>query len=365
MRLFSTLSRYICRNFTIAFLGVVAIFFFITSAVEFAEIERIYVGKGKINFLSGLNLAVLKAPYILEQVLPYLIFAAALFVFWRLNRNSEITIMRAIGMSIWQFIFPLVLLSLSFGALDLYVFSDFASEMADKRAKIQDKHKKRQKGGVKLTSSGLWLRESISPNHQVIYRVGRVDLLKNELYEVTLYNFENEDHFAGRVDAAKATLSDGKLTLHDVWSIQKYKQAGQSPSLEVPTTLTLESIKNTGVSNSMLSFLDLPAYIQLLEDSGLNSVDYSMYFHSMIGRAFWAGAMILLAAAFSLRPVRSGQTLVMLLMALLSSFALYFFRDFTYALGTSGVLSTEFAAALPPLLTALLGATLLLYQEDG
>lgn len=365
MKLFSTLSRYVCRNFTIAFLGVVSIFFFIASAIEFSEIERVYAGKGKVGYLTGLKIAVLKAPYILEQVLPFLVFTAALFVFWRFNRNSEITITRAAGISIWQFVFPIVLLALSFGALDLFIFNDFATDMVDKRAKIQDKYKKRKKGGVKLTPSGLWLREAVSENHQVIYRVGRVDLAKGELHDITLYNFEDEDRFTGRIDAATGTLTSDKITLQGVWSAEKFKQAVPFPSLDVPTTLTLENIKSTGINNSMLSFLELPAYIELLEVSGLNSVDYTMYFHSMIGRAFWAGAMILLAAAFSMRPVRSGQTLAMLLIALLSSFALYFFRDFTYALGTSGVLSTGFAAALPPLLTALLGATLLLYQEDG
>ena len=85
----------------------------------------------------------------------------------------------------------------------------------------------------------------------------------------------------------------------------------------------------------------------------------------MLAQAFWAGAIVFLAAAFSCRPYRQGKTLLLILIGILIGFLLYFFKDMIFAFGTAGSLPPIISAWLPPLITIMVGATLVFYQEDG
>ena len=76
-------------------------------------------------------------------------------------------------------------------------------------------------------------------------------------------------------------------------------------------------------------------------------------------------AMVLIGAAFALRPHRFGQTGVMILLAVLAGFALYFLKDFAESLGARGQIPLLVAAWTPPVAAILLALGLLLHLEDG
>ena len=75
--------------------------------------------------------------------------------------------------------------------------------------------------------------------------------------------------------------------------------------------------------------------------------------------------MVLIGAAFALRPTRFGQTGVMILLAVLAGFALYFLKDFAELLGGRGQIPLIVAAWTPPVAAILLAVALLLHLEDG
>ena len=77
------------------------------------------------------------------------------------------------------------------------------------------------------------------------------------------------------------------------------------------------------------------------------------------------GAMVLVAAGFTLRPARFGRTGLMVVLALSLGFTLYFIRNFSQILGESGQVPVALAAWGPPLAAALLPIGLLLHLEDG
>ena len=65
------------------------------------------------------------------------------------------------------------------------------------------------------------------------------------------------------------------------------------------------------------------------------------------------------------RPARFGQTGVMILLAVLAGFSLYFLKDFAESLGAQGQIPLAVAAWTPPVAAILLALSLLLHLEDG
>jgi lipopolysaccharide export system permease protein len=73
----------------------------------------------------------------------------------------------------------------------------------------------------------------------------------------------------------------------------------------------------------------------------------------------------MIAAAFTMRPQRSGRVGIMVLTAILIAFGLYFLRNFAQVLAEAGELPPILAAWAPPVAAVLLALGLILHLEDG
>lgn len=363
MKIFGLLSRYASRLFLVSFFKTLACLLFIILLFDFAELQR-RAGDKDIALMIKLKMILLRSPYFLEQILPFLVFAAALFIFWRMNRANELLIFRSVGISLWRIILPISLTALMVGFVDLSAFNPLSSAMQKRYEKLEKRYLSKGKEDIKVTSTGIWLSEKMGSN-QAIYRVDKIDLKTLILVNPNILISSPDNHFVERLDAKKAQIHGNHLVLKEGWETLVGKTSTSFAEKTIETSLNRDKIEGMKVSKATFSFWNLPSYISLLDTSGLHSLKYKMYWHSMLANTFWLAAMILLAAAFSCRPHRQGKTALILLAGLVVGFALYFFKDITFALGASGRLPPVIAAWLPPLLTLMVGAVLVFNQEDG
>jgi len=363
MKIFSILSRYISRSFFLNFGVVVLCLFTIIVLFDFAELQR-RAGSKNISFALKLNMVLLRAPHFLEQVLPFLIFAAALFTFWKLNRSNELLVFRASGISIWRLILPLYFTALMIGLVDLTAFNPLSSAMQARFEKLEKRIFSKAHEEIKVSSTGLWLSEKMGRN-QAIYRASKIDLNRLEFQDLNIFIMSPQNTFIERIDAKTAQIQGNKLELEGGWETLAGKASVPFMRKSIVTSLDGEKIRNMKEGRDTFSFWQLPSYIVLLESSGLQSIKQKMYWHYLFSSAFWGAMMILLAAAFSCRPHRQGKATLLIFIGVLSGFFLYFFKDVTFALGSSGGLPPLIAAWLPPLLTFMVGAVLIFNQEDG
>ena len=363
MKLWNLLSRYVSRTFLFSFVGTFFCLFAIIILFDFAEIQR-RAGSKEIDLGVKLTMVFLRAPQFLEQVLPFVVLIAALFVFWRLNRSNELVIIRSSGVSLWRIIVPVSLVALMIGFIDITLFNPLSSAFQNRYEKLEKRHLLKNKEDIKISSTGLWFSEKDGPN-QKIYRASKVDLKKLEFKDLNIITTSEHNNFIERIDAKAGHIHQGQMNLSDGWDLLAGKVAEPFVEMKIATTLTKKKIESLQVNRSPFSFWKLPGYISLLEMAGLQSLKYKMSWHSLIASIFWLGFMVLLAAAFSCRPLRQGKTAFFIMLGLLSGFALYFFKDMTFAMGSSGVLPPIIAAWLPPLVTAMVGAVIVFGQEDG
>lgn len=363
MKVFGLLSRYASRTFLASFGGTLLCLFSILILFDFAELQR-RAGAKEISLSTKFIMVLLRSPYLLEQVLPFLVFVAALFIFWRMNRANELLIFRSVGVSLWRLILPISLTALTIGFIDLTVFNPLSSTMQKRYEKLEKRYLSKSKEDIKVTSTGIWLSEKMG-HHQAIYRVDKIDLKTLTLLNPNIIIRSADNKFIERIDAKTAKIQDNQLLLKEGWETPFGKSSQPFVEKTIKTSLNKNIIERMKVSRAAFSFWDLPSYIDLLEISGLHNLKYKMYWHAMLANAFWLGTMIVLAAAFSCRPHRQGKTALLLLAGLIVGFFLYFFKDVMFALGSTGGLPPIIAAWLPPLLTFMVGAVLVFSQEDG
>ena len=101
------------------------------------------------------------------------------------------------------------------------------------------------------------------------------------------------------------------------------------------------------------------------EEAGLDAVGYRLRFQSLLALPALLAAMVLIAAAFSLKLSRMGGVGMQVLGGVGAGFVLYVARKLASDLGAAGVLSAPVAAWSPAIVANMLGALTLLNREDG
>jgi lipopolysaccharide export system permease protein len=342
---------------TLAVSSIMAIF-------DFTELFRRAATKSAVGVGLIFKMLLLRFPTHIQEILPFIVLFAAMLAFWRLNRNHELIVMRASGLSIWQVLMPMVTIALLIGIFDLVFLGPLSAKLMSRFEILQNRYLNETTEMSTLSETGLWLKDKHKSTERVI-RVEYIDFNKNILHGISVYEFDPNSKFAVRTDAHKAYLNDTGLHLYEGWQVKGGEVAKKFKEITFATLLTLHNIQESFANPKSLPFWSLISYANLMEQSGLSGQRYLLRWHGLLAGCIWLGVMVMLAATFSLNPVRSQRTSLIISTGVFISFLLYFFRDMSTAMGHAGTIPSLLAAWAPTGLTAIFAATKLLYSEDG
>jgi lipopolysaccharide export system permease protein len=122
-----TLFRYIILRFLAwcasVFLSMITIIFLL----DYIELIRRGGTKPGATLLVLLEMAALKQPYMMQQIMPFAILFGTMMAFWRMTRSNELVVARAAGVSAWQFLTPPLAAAFMIGVIAVTVFNPVAS----------------------------------------------------------------------------------------------------------------------------------------------------------------------------------------------------------------------------------------------
>lgn len=361
-----TLSTYLGRQFLLAFVGILAVILVVIFFADVIELLRRVAAKEQVTFSLVLRMALLKLPFMMQQAFPFVALFATLLVFWRLSRSHELTVIRAAGISAWQFLLPLIVLAVALGVLQTTVFHPIASAALSKYERLESVMIDRNVSTLALSRSGLWLRQVSEEGQAVIHAVNALQQESNvELRGVTVFRYKGKDAFVGRMDAAFATLEPGAWLMRDVWIFVPEQPAEFKSEHRLLTDLTLERIQDGFAKPETISFWQLPGFIRTLEAAGFSAVGHRLHLQTMLAAPLMMVAMVFIAAPLSLRHGRRGGAVYIIAGGVLTGFVLHFMSDLVSAFGLSDRIPVVLAAWTPATVASLLGAAFLLHLEDG
>ena len=335
--------------------------------VQFVDLSRTIGVRADVSPGDLFGLTLLKAPSVIEILLPFVFLFGGIGAFVSLNRRSELVAMRAAGVSAWRFIRPAALAAFVAGILAVTVVNPVSAALSARfeadRARIMANY-------LGDTPKDIWLRQGDEHTQMVIHAKSRATVQGEvRLRGVSLFVYQKnkagQPEFKRRLEAAEAVLRPGFWQLKDVREASAGESSVQSDSLSIRSTLDSEAAIERFASPDAISFWRLPAAIAQTEDSGFSASGYRLRFEQLLATPLMFAAMSILAAAFSLRLARLGGLAGLAGAGVALGFVMFFFNQFSGALGRADIIPL-FAAAWAPALVALLsGLTLLCYTEDG
>ena len=356
-----TLTRYLANRFALTILAVFASIFTLIYLVDFVEMLRRATGLPAASSSLVAYLCLLRAPAISEQVLPFAVLAGCMFAFVNLSRRLELVVARAAGVSVWQFLMPPAMVVLAIGVFSITVYNPLSAWAKEQADRIETDL---FKGGRTVTNASMWIRQR-SVDGQAILRAEQSSDSGSRLSTVSVFVYNADGSFLERVDAASAELKQGYWELRDARISSPESEPQSHDTYLLATYLTPDQVTQSFVAPDAVSFWRLPDIAWRTEQAGLDANRYWLRHQTLLARPLMLLAMLLIAASFSLRFFRFGGVARTVAGGVIAGFMLYVGTKLVGDLGGAGLLSAPVAAWTPAFLGTLLGALVLLNQEDG
>ena len=301
------------------------------------------------SFKQVLTYIVLTVPRRVYEFMPLTVLVGCLVGLGALANNSELTVMRASGVSLWRIVWS-VMQAVSVFILAAAILGEFVAPVSQRMAEIEQSRYK----GVASTK-GFWLRED---NDYIFVQSVRSD---GVLQGVSRYRFS--DHQWQQTLVAEKGIYEAKE-----WSLQGLQivapeaqriiQTGQDV-MPWPVSLKPHLLSILSMDPQHLAIDDLVQYSQYLDQSGLDSAPYELAFWKKILQPLASLSLVFVAISFifgSTRSVTLGQRV---LVGVLVGLA------FNYAQAVLGPASSVFGftpllAYLMPILVCLVSGAWLL-----
>ncbi|MEP3654787.1 MAG: LptF/LptG family permease [Litorimonas sp.] len=358
----ATLSRYIAgktlRGILLAFLIVTSII----ALVDYVEASRNIGLEGDLSPLQLVILTGLKIPKLIEQTIPFVVLFGVMGALSGMNRRSELTVMRAAGLSAWRFLRPALVVTALIGVLWSTVVNPLSSRM-------MGEYDARAAAVSTVHAKEIWLREG-SDTAQRVIQAESLDLLGKRLDGAIFYEMgyaaDGATVFERRFDAKTARLlTPGYWTLEQVIENAPGEITKRTQSLTLPTSITVEELREQSGQQVDPPFWAIRDEIKANEKAGFSARKLRLQFHKLLALPFLLIAMTFIAAGVSMHLVRGGGTLRLLIMGAVLGFGVFFADSVVTAFGEVSILPVVLAAWTVPLLVLLLGISHLARIEDG
>ena len=269
--------------------------------VLFAFINELDDLQGSYGAMQALGYVLLTAPRRFYDMLPLAALIGCLVGLGTLASNSELTVMRAAGVSLTRIITavmkPLLVLMLAGVLIGEYVAPWSENQAESRRAVAQSS------GEAVSSSRGLWHREGNDFIHINAVQPSGV------LHGVTRYRFDDQRDLLETSFARRATVQADGWRVEDVESTL-FQADGRT---EITTSneqtweleLTPELLRVVVLDPDVLPMSGLWEYQQYLAEQGLNNSLYWLSFWKKLFQPLATIALVFVAISFIFGPLRS------------------------------------------------------------
>jgi LPS export ABC transporter permease LptG/LPS export ABC transporter permease LptF len=302
------------RNFALVLVSLIILFIIFTFFELIGDILRYRTPLSIVgDYL--LNLV----PFILNSVLPLCSLVAVLITFGELNRRSELTAMKATGISLYRIVAPMLVVATLLSAL-LFVFDETYLPSANRRQEALLSVIKGKPAQTFLRPDRKWISGQTSgPNGSQaeptrIFYYQFFDPDKNVFANITVFEFQPGTFNLTRRIFAQSARWDDKLNdwvFEDGW--QRTFQGESITSYQPFTVSTFPEIheqpgyfKKEDRQSEQMSYTELATYIQDLKQSGFDTMRLRVQLNRKLAYPLMTLVLAILAIPFSLFAGKRG-----------------------------------------------------------
>lgn len=318
--------------------------------------------------LKALGLVAMRLPSVFEAALPFVVLAGVLITFWRLARRSEVTAIRAAGVSAWRFLSPTAALAAVIGVLAFAALNPIG-ERLEAEAELRRADIAARPLVAAATQPGTGWSRLAAPGGEVFVRAASVSADGRTLTDATFVTVairaDGSSRLVRRIDGTRAEQTREGWVVRDA----RLVEPGQPMIPIAQTTVQADLRSQTGAGGGRdpadVGFWSLTGAADAARAGGLDPTGYELRWHSLLALPVTLTAMALLSALFSLGVERFGGRVQRAIAAVSIGLAVHFSSDITRAFADAGLAPVWAAAWIPPACAAFAALWAISAREDG
>lgn len=365
------LYKYLLKRFLATFIGLSAGLMLLVFLIDSIETAYRLSRKDQAQPLDAIGLSMLKMPGLFEQILPFAILLTTVIVFRRLCVDSEVDVIRSIGVSAWRFLSPIVGVSFILGIISITMLNPVAVNLNTLYDLKQDVVKGEAIASEQsIIQANSWVRNKVGDNYYIL-TMGKVIPLtrKKDSLKIIGGNTRIQDETGNLLEQilfGSAVIYGEHWDLSEVTQINyRNQETTQKEKLSLSTNLPAKDLIERAISPEFLTFWQLPKNIRILKKAGLSVSHHLLYFFNKIAQPFLFVSLAVLGAVLALRPSRRGGGGYVIIVSIISGFIIWSFSSIVFSLGLEGNIPVLIAAWLPSIISIMAAISLILYKEDG
>jgi LPS export ABC transporter permease LptG/LPS export ABC transporter permease LptF len=360
------LDEYVLREFLQTFALVLISFVMLMLVFTFFELlsdiirnrtPLVTVGEYLINL----------TPSMIYLITPLSVLIGVLVVFGIMNRNSELTAMKATGVSLYRITVPVLTIAAVL-SVSLFIFDEFYLPQANRRQEaLRNVIKGKPAQTVEHPGRNWMFGEQERGQPSTIFYYEYFDPDINTFGNITVFEFDPGTFtLTKRISATAAewqpnlnawvfengwerTFQGAEIASYRTFPVSTFREVNEPPSYFTRDVRP----------SSEMSFGELARYIHSLRQSGFNTVQLRVQLNHKLAYPLITLVMGVLAIPFALSMGKRGS-LSGIAVAIGVAIAYFFVSGFCEAMGNVSWLPAVLAAWSPDLLFGLAGAYMLL-----
>ena len=343
-----TLTKYLTKNYLKTILVVSFGFTCLSIILNLFEEQNFFKDHDYSNILLPLLMSLLKTPEILYSMFPFIILASSIIIFIQLSRTNEIIPIKIAGKSNLSIISLFSIITFLIGVFLVVGVTPITSILTEKYLEIKSGYTKNNDYLAAITSNGIWIKEKKEKTSSLI----RAKQLKgNDLINVSLYQFDEKNNLIARIESENANIKTKKWRLNNIViykaddnnSVEKIDKAIYQSAYDV------KSIKNIYANINTVSFWKIKDVIKLYKKRGYSTAEYEGLLQKSLAFPFFLLSMVFLAAVGIFSTGYKGNFFYYITFSIFSCVFVYYFNDFSKALGQTGKLPIIVSIWMPVL----------------
>lgn len=336
------LDKYILREFLRFFLITCVTFIALYLIVDFFEKIRMFLS----NQATAVQMAsyfLYSIPTVISLTLPASVLLATLLTYSYLSKFSEITAMKANGISLYRIAVPALVVS-AVVAVFLFFFTELVTPASlQKTEHIVKVEVQKQKTLGFFKQNEIWYR-----GHNAIYNFKLFDVEKNILHGVTINHLNPDFTLKLRIDAERAEWKK------DHWVFFKLLMTtfnqNNAPSLEWSKEKVINipeqpnDFKIIQKDAEKMGYFELRRYVNKIRAEGYDVSRYLVDLQGKLAFPFVCLILVFIGMSFSVRSERSGGVMRSVAIGIFIGFSYWIIHAFSMSLGRSGILPVIVAA---------------------
>jgi len=339
------INKYLSKEFLKTTTVITCIFFGVGLLMSLFE-EINFFKNLDAGFNTPLLLAFLFTPSLLYSFFPFVILISGMLFFLKIKKTDELTAINISGKSNFSIIIIPSVLSVLLGIFFITSFNPISSIMIKKYETIKGVYEEDLNYLAAITKNGIWIREKDLTKNTII-RAAAIE--GNYLHEVTIYEFDKSNDFTRRIEAESADISFLKWNLKNAKIVRGdgVIVSDNIENISYNSIYDIIKIKTLFSNLDTISFWNINKEIKFLEQRGYSTTDMKTKLQKSLSFPLFLLSMLLLSSVFTLGSNFNKSGLSHVFITIILSVLIFFFNDFSAALGKTEKLPIIAAIWMP------------------